>query len=167
MKKISLAIFFVLAGASFHFLFARTYTIPPCALDHWDSATLSFPHNRWENEFSFKTVGSYEDIVMIAPINLPDGVTVKKLVAYITDNTPEDEARILIILGRQNLQTGIREQMVSIGTGGASASPARRELTASAINFARVNNDRYSYHLIVIFGRQNPNLKFHGAKIRY
>jgi len=73
---------------------------------------LSFPHNRWENEFSFKTASSYEDIVTIAPINLPDGVIARKLAAYITDNTPEDEARILIILGRQNLQTGSREQMI-------------------------------------------------------
>ncbi len=167
MRKFLLAIFFILAGASCHLFSTKIYTIPPCALDHWDSGTISFPHNRWETEFSFKTIGSYEDIVMITPVNLPDGVTLKKLTTYLTDNTDRDEARMLIILGRHNLQTAVREQMVSIGTRGCTASPDQREFSASTINFARINNDKYSYHLIVIFGMQDPNLKFHGAKIYY
>ena len=167
MKKFLVVVLFVLAGVSCHLFSAKIYTIPPCALDHWDSVTMSFPHNRWETEFSFKTSGSYEDIVMIAPVNLPDGVTVKKLMTYLTDNTDRDEARMMIILGRHNLQTGVREQMVSLSTRGCNASPTQIERTASTINYARINNDKYSYHLIVIFGMQDPDLKFHGAKIYY
>jgi len=167
LKKFLLAALVVLMGASCFPFSAKIYSIPPCALDHWDSATMAFPHNRWETEFSFKTSGSYEDIVMIAPVNLPHGVTVKKLVAYITDNTPRDEARMMIILGRHNLRTGVREQMANRARGGDFASPEIVELTASPIDFAKIDNENYSYHLIAIFGMHDPNLKFHGAKIYY
>jgi len=146
---------------------AKIYSIPPCALDHWDSMSLAFPHNRWETEFSFKTSGSHEDIVMIAPVNLPNGVTVKKVVAYVLDNTPRDEARMMIILGRHNFRTGAREQMGNRAGGGNSANPAIAEFTLSPINFAKIDNENYSYYLIAIFGMQDPNLKFHGAKIYY
>lgn len=167
MKKSVWAIIFILAGVSCYFRFSKVYSIPPCALDHWDSATMSFPHNRWENEFSFRTSSAYEDIVMIAPVNLTHGASVRKLTTYVTDNTDEDEATMSIILGRQNLLTGERERMASLNTNAYSASPDRRELTASTISLAKIDNEKYTYYFDVIFGRQNPNLKFHGATIHY
>ncbi len=167
MKKSVWTIFFILAWVSCNFRFSKVYSVPPCTLNHWDSATMSFPHNRWGNEFSFRTSSSYEDIVMIAPVNLTHGASVRKLTTYVTDNTDEDEARMLIILGRQNLLTGEREQMASLSTNACSASPDRRELAVSTISLAKIDNEKYTYHLDVIFGRQNPNLKFHGATIHY
>jgi len=167
VKKILSVVLLTLTGVACNLFAAKIYSIPPCALDHWDSVTMSFPHNRWETEFSFKTSGSYEDIVMITPVNLPNGVTMKKLVAYITDNTVRDEARMMVILSRHNLRTGVREQMASRARGGDFASPEIVELTASPIDFAKIDNDNYSYNLVVIFGLHDPNLKFHGAKIYY
>ena len=167
MKKSLWALFFILVGISCYSRFSKVYAVPPSALNHWDSGTMSFPHNRWENEFCFRTSSSYEDIVMIAPLNLSHGAVVRKLAIYVTDNTDEDEARMLIILGRQNLLTGEREQMASLSTNACSASPDRRMLTTSTISLAKIDNKKYTYHLDVIFGRQNPNLKFHGATIHY
>lgn len=167
MKKSLGVALFILTGLAGQLFAARILTIPPCALDHWVSYTISHPHNRYENEFSFTTVGSSEDLVMIAPVYLPNGVTVKKLTTYLTDNTDRDEARMMIILGRHNLRTGVREHMATISTRGCSASPAQLERSASTINNARIDNDKYSYYLDVIFGMEDPNLKFHGAKIYY
>jgi len=104
---------------------------------------------------------------MIAPIYLPHGVNVKKLTVYLTDNTDRDEARMSIILGRHDLRMGAREELAGISTRGDPASPAQIERSATTISNARIDNDKYSYHLDVIFGMHDPNLKFHGAKIYY
>jgi hypothetical protein len=118
VKRLLGVVLIPLAAVACNPFAARIYTIPPCALDHWVSYTIAFPHNRYETEFCFTTVGSAEDIVTIAPVNLPNGVTVKKLTTFLTDNTDRDEARMMIILGRHNLHTGAREQIAQISTRG-------------------------------------------------
>jgi hypothetical protein len=167
MLNLLLAVILLFPEASIRFSSPKIYTVPPGALNLWLSSFQSYPHQRTESEFSFTGTSLAEDIIMIAPVNLAHGGSVRKLTAYLTDNTDQDEARMLVILGRQNLQTGDKEQMASVSTNQCSASPDRREFSASTINFAKINNDQYSYHLLVIFGRENPNLKFHAAKIYY
>jgi len=128
----------------------------------------SLPFLAGDSAFYFTpTSSTFDDAMMFAPLNLPQGVTLKWLTVYYTRNTNDGDAYMVFYLNRQALSSGTVTTLGTI-TAMTSASTARKVLSTTLnASYSVVDNSRYTYALTVGFSRPISALKFHGAKIGY
>ncbi len=142
--------------------------ISPTTLMPINSEVAQLEFVKWDSYFYFTAAATtFNDAFMYAPINLPHNATITSLTVWYTRNTDDGDNIMSVTLHRHDLYTG--KVIVVAGTSYLStpASGARRNKTTKAIEFPTVNNNRYSYSLIVGFSRPMNKLKFHGARIGY
>ncbi len=148
----------------------KIYSISPYAtIRTWDGA-----YQNWEFSCSW-----FEAMVrdthglgapkLSAPVYLPLGAIVKKMVVYITDNDDLATSYVDAILSWNDMKTLGYNRMASVTTNGLPSSSDRQILKDATINNAQIKNNRYCYCLEVYFGggTGSTDLKFHGAKIIY
>ena len=65
------------------------------------------------------------------------------------------------------LISGTTQKMATITTTTLTPSATRKALADDSIQYATVDNNVYSYALVLRFRSGTSSLKFHGAKIRF
>lgn len=109
------------------------------------------------------TAGVFTPIIT-APVYLPHGAIVKELVVYYTDDDDREDHRIRVGLIGHEMETGNDRWMAAV-LSNVPASPDRRVLEDNTIDYAQVDNHKYSYFLEVTFREPTADVKFHGAKV--
>ncbi|MBN2198778.1 MAG: hypothetical protein JW747_02910 [Candidatus Aminicenantes bacterium] len=104
---------------------------------------------------------------MEAPVFLPNLATVTGFVAVVTDNGTGPDDEIHVSLRRQNIQTGMSEILASVYTSSSFALASRQTLTDTSISNAVVDNDTYTYSVLVRFYIPRSYLRLHGVKIQH
>ncbi|MCJ7586338.1 MAG: hypothetical protein MUQ00_00305 [Candidatus Aminicenantes bacterium] len=140
---------------------AAWISISPAALRPSDSLADSIVWHATPSEFYFETYAPY---VVNVPLNLPDGVALKKFIIYVTDQSGPSN-NIWVHIQRQSLATGTVVSVATITTmdlGSLTRAMLSRDLTAIT-----VNNSLYSYSLRINFDYAGSKMKFHGARISY
>ncbi|MBN2206155.1 MAG: hypothetical protein JW742_02015 [Candidatus Aminicenantes bacterium] len=135
-----------------------------CQLTSKDQSTLTW--FREQGAF-YWTTGFPDSLWVNIPLQIPHKAVVKGLTVYCTinGNGPDDE--IEFYLSRQKMISGASQKMATITTTILTPSPSRRALADDTIDYATVDNNVYSYALVLRFRSGSDKLKFHGAKIRY
>ena len=141
------------------------------------SPTACIPYNQsYYDDFIFHAgpTEAYFEYDMFAfmvgfevPVYLPHGVTVTKMVVYFTDNSGGDDDSMDVSLYRHQMATGTLSNMAGVSSYPFANSPDRRTMRDRSIKYPLINNQWFSYHLIVRFWQGREEVKFHGAKIFY
>jgi hypothetical protein len=143
----------------------KVLVVPPSAMRPQDSYVNSLDWYAYDDEFYFDT--GYPDPVRgNAPIYLPHGSYVKKLIVYYTDNGTHPDEEIGVYLYRQEMATGAYDQMAAVSSSTKPANPGRRVLKDHTINYDVISYN-YSYTLMIRFYVGHDNVRFHGAIIIY
>jgi len=100
------------------------------------------------------------------PVNLPNGVSIKKFIAILTDETADLRYPIDVELVRVNLATGNMDYMGGVNSAKGHALD-RKELTTTNISYRTVDNTRFAYAVYITEWYPTIDRKFHGAKIYY
>jgi hypothetical protein len=100
-----------------------------------------------------------------APIHLPDGVRIKRIVVFYGDNDATENVGFYLF--RENMYNGAYGGIIS-DTTSSGAVTGRRTLTAYA-NWTNnlISNGGYTYSFTVYFSDLAPSLYFYGVKIIY
>ncbi len=142
---------------------AGVVSIPACAARPSDDETTA--SSTWysdASEFYFDT----DDITDVyIPVNLPNGVSVKKFSAILSDGSG-GQYDISVALLRVNLLTGISEDMAGVSTT-VPGTYNRKLMSDTSINHKIVNNNLYAYALRLSVWYAYSDKKFHGAQIFY
>ena len=100
-----------------------------------------------------------------APLHLPDGVKIKKLVFFFEDK--DTNTYISGNIYRVNLYTGSVNYLI-MNLSVTGATPGRQVISAyTGSSYNIVNNQGYGYLFCVNFGMASTKTKFFGAKIFY
>jgi hypothetical protein len=141
-------------------------SVSPTALKPMMIGMAALPFYTDDNEFYFTSeTSNYEDALMYAPLNLHQGAQLKRLSIYFTRNTDDGDICITVFLTRQKLSTGATQNMGAIYTSSSAASASRKVLSDVTIAYGTIDNNTYTYALMVGFSRPVKSLKFHGAKM--
>ncbi len=91
--------------------------------------------------------GDGSDNSMVAPVYLPEGATLNKIVAYVYDNSDScgANANVHVYLNRNHLSSAAYEVIGYTGSSGASGSP--HPIEDDTIDGGSVNNLVYAYWL--------------------
>ena len=104
----------------------------------------------------------------VAPLFLPDGVRIRALAVAFLDRGCGVNQALRVILLRQRLADGAIEKMAEVDTSPLLIDPARRVLVDETIANGAVDNDAYSYSLLLQFGNiKRDRVRFHGATITF
>jgi len=99
----------------------------------------------------------------IAPMNLPHGATITKLVVYYFDNSAVDFTTSIL---RTNMDTNINTLLASASSEGVINAP--RVAEDSVVDLPVVDNQSFSYVLRVILpGSQGETLTLRGVRVDY
>jgi hypothetical protein len=152
----------------------RYYSIDPSAFQELkpDNSTRHTNITVFETDNTFVTASRSDGAEqMIAPLTLPHGAVMRELTLYYLDN---DNSNLTVELLRKNL-SGKNEELLNWQSAGSSANVAQQTFTS--FNGAEViNNEIYSYRLLVIFGHSiadpiidpsQARQRIYGAKIKY
>jgi len=102
----------------------------------------------------------------IAPLFLPDGVRIKALSVTFLDRGCGVNQALQVVLLRQRLADGSIEKVAEVDTSPLLIDPARRVLVDETIANGVVDNDAFSYSLLLQFGNiKRDRVRFHGATI--
>jgi len=143
-------------------------SISPTALLPYSPTVAAMAFAKWDTLFYFTaTSSSYDDAMMYAPVNLPDGVNITSLSVWYTRNTGDGDIYMSVYLHRQDLYTGATNVVASRTILTTPSSTSRKQSYTTTIAYPAVSNLRYSYALLVGFSRPMNKLKFHGARIGY
>jgi hypothetical protein len=135
-----------------------------CQLTDKNTSTLTWYSET--DEFYFST--GYPDSIWVnAPLSLPHNAAIKSFTIYCTDNGSGDDEEIYFYLQRHKMSDGTTQTMASNSTAGLASSAARKVLTDGSIDYATVDNNVYSYSIVIRFRLGHANLKFNGAKIKF
>lgn len=145
---------------------AGVISVSPAAFRPYDHYLDSLNWYVYSNEAYYDS-GYMMSGYMEAPVFLPHLATVTGFTAVVTDNGANVDDEILVFLRRQNLTTGVRETLALVYTTSSFASSIRQILNASSIAYAAVDNENYSYSILVRFYTPHNYLRFHGAKVHY
>jgi hypothetical protein len=106
----------------------------------------------------------------MAPLNLPQGVVIKKLTIYITDDGSGPSEFLNVMLKRANAMKGTAgvEVLAWTSTEALPSSPYIRKLSNTTLKYNAIDNKNYSYNLDVRFyyGCSNA-VKLHAVKIEW
>jgi hypothetical protein len=144
----------------------RTISLSPaaCQVTSKDQSTLTWFCE--QDEFYWTT--AYPDSLWLnVPLQLPDKAVVKGFTVYCTVNGGGSDEEIEFFLSRHKLLNGSTQKLATITTTTLTPSSTRKALADETIEYAAVDNDVFSYAIVIRFRSGSPNLKFHGAKIRY
>ena len=143
----------------------KVLVVPPSAMRPQDHYINDLNWYAYDDEFYFDTA-YFDPVRGNAPIYLPHGAYVTKLVVFYTDNGNDPDEEIGVYLYRQEMATGTSEQMAAVSSSLKASNPGRRMLKDSSINYDVINYN-YSYTLMVRFYIGHDNVRFHGAIIVY
>jgi hypothetical protein len=114
--------------------------------------------------------GTPHDADFMAPLNLPQGVVIKKLTIYITDDGSGPSEFLNVMLKRANAMKGTAgvEVLAWTSTEALPSSPYIRKLSNTTLKYNAIDNKNYSYNLDVRFyyGCSNA-VKLHAVKIEW
>jgi hypothetical protein len=144
---------------------AGVISIPPCAARPSDSTSTAAEWYSNISEFYFTADDTFADAMI--PLHLPNGVSVKKLAAVLTDPAPGRFYNISVALVRVNLVTGNVETLGIVDTSDSSKTYDRTPVSTTLISHRTVNNEVYAYAIDVFVDSSMWVQKFHGAKIYY
>jgi hypothetical protein len=131
----------------------HTLSIPPAAFRP-DKPGLSY-----ENHHSYLSVGSGGG-EFGAPVYLPQGARVVKLVVFCYDNSASYS--VDVILARAGQASIVGQEMAGVTS---STSGDTQKLVDSGISIPDINNGAYSYFVFARF--DGANLRLHTVKIVY
>jgi hypothetical protein len=140
-------------------------SIPPCALQPNNFAES---YEAWYAHINKAYLGASitSAFNMMATVYLPHKAKVKKLAAYVIDNSTSDH--IIVSLFRIRMDTGTFDHVAHTTTQGGSDSPDVVKICDDSISYPDVGNYLYSYALEVYWTKgANDLLQFRGAKIIY
>ncbi len=121
----------------------------------------TYPHEAFYNS------GYPNSAYMEAPISLPHMATITGFSAVVTDNGSGPDDEIWVILRRQNIATGVLESIGMVQTTAGFSSSIRQTLTDSSLYYTTIDNENYTYSVLVRFYLPRSYIKFHGAKVQY
>jgi len=111
--------------------------------------------------------GYPESAYMEAPVYLPNMATITGFSAVVTDNGSGADDEIWLTFRRHNMTTGVTETIAFVSTTASFKSSARQTLSDSSLSFTSVDNDTYTYSVLIRFYIPRSYIKFHGVKIQY
>ena len=166
---VCLSLFFLgLAGMSVNGL-AGVVSLSPAAFRPIDS--VSDNDRTWyAHETELYVPTSIDGPYFMAGVNLPNGVTVKKVTVYVTDKGTGVDDEIRVHLNRQNLGTGVVQQMAYVCNHSPVLpySTSRQTMVDSTISYKTINNSSYTYTVYVHFIMDcTDKVRFNGIKIEY
>jgi hypothetical protein len=117
----------------------------------------------WRNAEYFYTQTGATHRYFYAPIDLPDGVRLKRVVLFFHDS---GTGYVQLTVYRNNKYTGGQDYVVSSTS--SSGTPGDSSLSAGA-NWAYnlISNNGYSYSLRIYFSEAGSAYKFIGARVVY
>jgi hypothetical protein len=144
--------FFCLLGIGAR-LEAGTFAVPPCAfmpLDYQKCTLTPWYAYPWELYVGGPVA---YDAAFVAPLNLPNGVTIKKITIYFTDERDVEFQEVIFWFKRVKLSTGVQEDIASGNTDELASAAGRRSivLTGSRLHNKTVNNNAYAYSIMLVF----------------
>jgi hypothetical protein len=161
-------VFFCLLGIGAK-IEAGTITIPPCAFTPLDYQTCTLAH--WYAYPYALSVSPYPNgPEFVAPLNLPNGVTIKKITIYFTDELGGDFTSIEVAFWRVKLSTGLHDYIADGDTANYGAASGRRSMVLSGSQLTNkiINNSSYAYSIRVSFGPEcNGYVILHEIAITY
>jgi hypothetical protein len=131
---------------------AGVIMISPCAFklhdtslqDHYLSQSAFLYVTNWDAEYP-------ANADFFAPLNLPQGVIIKKMTVFLTDNGSGPNDYLIVFLKRANAKTGAVEVLAGTTMEGGLTSPNRRIIANTTLSYATIDNRTYSYNLDVRF----------------
>ncbi len=139
--------------------------VPPFAFHPADPFTQSLSYTA---DNSGLYLSSPDSTHFIAPISLPNGMTIKKVSIYVSHNSNWVDDALRFYVYRLNLATGSTAQVASLNSTGLANYVVRTTLSTTSITNKVVNNTTYTYFVdIAFYGTCTENCKFFGAKIEY
>ncbi len=104
----------------------------------------------------------------IAPVSLPNGVSIKKLTVYFSHESSLDSDKFTLSMDRVNPSLGGAAFMASIDTLSAPDGVYRTSLVTTSIGNKLINSRQFIYSLRLVFAMNcTKYCKFFGAKIEY
>ena len=114
-----------------------------------DSAWFDFFNGTWEGR-------SWGDGCMVAPVYLPDGVTVTGVLVTFIDNDVGNH--INFDLFRTNLSTSVVENLAYLNTTSFSESPNPQQHSTTFITYGTIDHSNYTYFLTTCLPTENTKL---------
>lgn len=149
---------------------SRALSVSPSDLRPAGRAAAELPWFGTQQEFYYLNLDfeNRYDRANYAPLFLPHGARIKSLVVYYMDRGCAQAQDIRVILVRQNMASGIVQKLAEVTSHGLLNDPARKTLEDASIENAVVNNDAFSYSLLVQFNYiKHDRVRFHGAAIYF
>ncbi len=104
----------------------------------------------------------------IAPVSLPNGVSIKKITVYFSHESSLDSDKFTLSMDRVNPSVGGAAFMASIDTLSAPDGVYRTSLSTASISNKLINSRQYIYSVRLVFAMNcTKYCKFFGAKIEY
>jgi hypothetical protein len=120
-----------------------------------------------DGDEAYYSSGYPNSAFMVAPVYLPHLATITGFSAAVTDNGTGYDDEIWVSLNRTNMATGVSEGIASVRTTNTFASPLRQTLIEDTFANTTIDNENYTYSIMVRFYSPNSKIRFHGAKISY
>jgi hypothetical protein len=149
---------------------AGVVSISPCAFRPYDS--VSDNERTWyTHETELYVIHSLDGPYFLAAVNLPHGATIKKMTVYVTDMGTGLDDEVRVRLYRQNLSTGVQQEMAYVCNHSSPALPystSRQAMVDSTISYKTISNNSYTYYVFVHFIMDcTDKVRFNGMKIEY
>jgi hypothetical protein len=100
---------------------------------------------------------------MQAPVYLPVSAIIREMSAYVYDN--DSSQQVIVTLYRVNKNNGVQENMGSVATSVAGATPGMLELKNTSLSVPQVDNTNYNYYLNTCM--RSINTAFWGVALRF
>ena len=137
---------------------AGVITVSPSAFKPMNQATANDTQCSWfATEYWLGFSGtSQSDLTFVAPLNFPNGITIKKITIYLTHTTTGNSQYLTLELLASSLPPGIpaiENTIASVSTSNLPAAGGYQKivLPGSQLMNKKVNNLSYSYCLRVQF----------------
>ncbi len=155
---------FLFGGAGL--LEATTISVSPTACRPWSSDLTAWLTTEY---MTLLTQKFNKDTYFVVPLNLPDGVKLKRLTVYVTDNAGGAADYMKIYIRRDEKTILKADVLKSISTYSLASNPGRQMITRSITQFNVIDNAKYSYAFVVQFAKGcSPwTVGFNGATIEY
>ena len=132
---------------------AGVFTVALCSFrftDYYSSNNIPWFANTWGLHVDSSPHAGYIE----APLNLPNGVTIKKITIYFTHRAADDYHYFNLECLRVKMSTGTAENIAYLTTNGLPASdeyPIKVVLSGSQLTNKTVNNNTYAYCVRIFF----------------
>jgi len=124
----------------------------------------------YAHETELYVLNSIDGPYFQAGVNLPNGVTIKKMTVYVTDMGTGFDDEVRVRLRRHNLSTGVVQEMAYVCNHSPDLpySTSRQTMVDSTISYKTISNNTYTYTVFVHFIFScTDKVRFNGMKIEY